>query len=65
MVITLIFIGAMLIGLPIAFVLGSTALYYFMFVGHIPLGMIGQKLYSGADNYILLAIPFFILAGEL
>lgn len=65
MTITLIFIGAMLIGLPIAFVLGSTALYYFMFVGHIPLGMIGQKLYSGADNYILLAIPFFILAGEL
>ena len=55
----------MLIGLPIAFVLGSTALYYFMFIGHIPLGMIGQKLYSGADNYILLAIPFFILAGEL
>ncbi|MEW6548771.1 MAG: TRAP transporter large permease [Spirochaetota bacterium] len=65
MIITLIFIGAMLIGLPIAFVLGSTALYYFMFEGHIPLGMIGQKLYSGADNYILLAIPFFILAGEL
>jgi tripartite ATP-independent transporter DctM subunit len=65
MIVTFIFIGAMLIGLPIAFVLGSTALYYFMFEGHIPLGMIGQKLYSGADNYILLAIPFFILAGEL
>ena len=65
MTITLIFIGAMLIGLPIAFVLGTTALYYFIFMGHIPLGMIGQKLYSGADNYILLAIPFFILAGEL
>ena len=27
--------------------------------------MIGQKLYSGLDNYVLLAIPFFILAGEL
>ncbi len=27
--------------------------------------MIGQKMYSGIDNYILLAIPFFILAGEL
>jgi len=65
MTITMVFILTMLIGLPIAFVLGSTALYYFMFVGHIPLGMIGQKLYSGADNYILLAIPFFILAGEL
>lgn len=65
MTVALIFIAAMLVGLPIAFVLGSTALYYFLFVGHIPLGMIGQKLYAGADNYILLAIPFFILAGEL
>lgn len=27
--------------------------------------MIGQKLYSGTDNFVLLAIPFFILAGDL
>ena len=27
--------------------------------------MIGQKLYSGCDNFVLLAIPFFILAGDL
>ena len=27
--------------------------------------MIGQKLYAGIDNFVLLAIPFFILAGEL
>jgi len=55
----------MLIGIPIAFVLGTSALYYFLFLGNIPLDMIGQKLYSGCDNFVLLAIPFFILAGEL
>lgn len=60
-----VFIGATLIGVPIAFVLGLSSLYYFLFVGHIPLDMIGQKLYSGCDNFVLLAIPFFILAGEL
>ena len=64
-IIVFIFIGAMLIGVPIAFVLGTSALYYFLFIGNIPLDMIGQKLYSGCDNFVLLAIPFFILAGEL
>ena len=60
-----VFIGAMVVGIPIAFVLGVSSLYYFLFLGNIPLSMIGQKMYSGIDNYILLAIPFFILAGEL
>jgi len=63
--IAFVFIGAMLIGIPIALVLGCSALYYFLFVGRIPMDMIGQKLYSGCDNFVLLAIPFFILAGDL
>ena len=63
--ISFVFIGSMLVGIPIAFVLGCSALYYFLFVGNIPMDMIGQKLYSGCDNFVLLAIPFFILAGEL
>lgn len=63
--ISFIFVGSMLVGIPIAFVLGCSALYYFLFVGNIPMDMIGQKLYSGCDNFVLLAIPFFILAGEL
>ena len=60
-----VFIGALLIGIPIAFVIGCSALYYFLFIGNIPMDMIGQKLYSGCDNFVLLAIPFFILAGDL
>ncbi len=60
-----VFGGSLLIGIPVAFVLGCSALYYFLFVGNIPMDMIGQKLYSGCDNFVLLAIPFFILAGEL
>ena len=60
-----VFIFALAVGIPIAFVLGASSLFYFLFLGNIPLSMIGQKMYSGIDNYILLAIPFFILAGEL
>jgi len=61
----LVFIGTMLIGVPIAFVLGASSLFHFLFEIPIPLEMIGQKLYSGIDNYVLLAIPFFMFAGEL
>lgn len=60
-----VFGGSLLLGIPVAFVLGCSALYYFLFIGNIPMDMIGQKLYSGCDNFVLLAIPFFILAGEL
>jgi len=64
-IVTLIFIGSLALGIPIAFVLGSSALYYYLFIGRIPLEMIGQKLYAGCDSFVLLAIPFFIMAGEL
>ncbi|WP_319477927.1 TRAP transporter large permease [Marispirochaeta aestuarii] len=59
------FIILMLLNVPIAFVLGISSLMYFLFFGNIPLAVIGQKLYTGTDNYVLLAIPFFVLAGEL
>jgi tripartite ATP-independent transporter DctM subunit len=63
--VAIIFVVALLVGIPIAFVLGASAIYYFLFLGKLPLDMIGQKLYAGCDNFILLAIYFFILAGEL
>ncbi|GHU27870.1 hypothetical protein AGMMS50256_08660 [Betaproteobacteria bacterium] len=63
--VAIVFVVAILIGIPIAFVLGASAIYYFLFLGRLPLDMIGQKLYAGCDNFILLAIYFFILAGEL
>jgi len=64
-ILILIFVLLLVIGLPIAFVLGGTSLFYFFFLSKVPMEMIGQKLYAGIDNFVLLAIPFFILAGEL
>lgn len=61
----LIFIGSFAIGVPIAFVLGLTALYYLLFVSSVPIMILGQRLYAGVDNFVLLAIPFFVFAGEL
>lgn len=64
-ILLLIFIGSIAIGVPIAFVLGLTALYYLLFIGSVPIMILGQRLYAGVDNFVLLAIPFFVFAGEL
>ncbi|MBM7691534.1 tripartite ATP-independent transporter DctM subunit [Peribacillus deserti] len=58
-------LGAMALGMPIAFALlvSSVALMYFM--GNFDSQIIAQNLINGADNFPLMAIPFFMLAGEL
>ena len=60
-----IFIVTMAMGIPIAFVFGIGSIIYFIFISDIPITMIGQQLYNGVDSFVLLAIPFFILAGQL
>mgnify|MGYP001565681959 FL=1 len=59
------FVVAMLMGVPIAFILGLIPLCYLVFFSNMPLTVIGQTLFNGADSYILLAIPFFISASIL
>ena len=65
MVLSLLII-LLLIGLPIAFAILAT-LFYFMAVGEFPytLRLVSTQLFSGLQSYPLLAIPLFILAGEL
>ena len=57
-------IGFMLLGVPIAFtlLLSGTALMWYM--GIFDAQLIAQNLINGADNFVLLAAPFFMLAGE-
>lgn len=60
-----LFVVLLLISTPIAIILltvtGAT-LFFFL---HIPLQALVQQLFNGMDNFILLAIPFFILAGNI
>ena len=60
----IIFLVLLLIGVPIAFSLGLSSLFY-LFTNNIPLTVISQKLYSGMDSFTLLCIPGFMLAGAL
>jgi len=65
----LVFIGslgvAMAIGMPIAFALMVCAVAMMWFMGLTDPQFLAQKMIDGADSYPLMAIPFFILAGEL
>ncbi len=62
----IILIAGLLIGVPIAFAI-LASLSYFMAVGEAPyaLRIVATELFNGLNSYPLLAIPLFVLAGEL
>jgi tripartite ATP-independent transporter DctM subunit len=65
----MILLGTMLLlfmlSVPVAFAVGLTSLAYMVFSGHVPLPFLAQRMVAGVDSFPLLAIPFFLLAGEL
>jgi tripartite ATP-independent transporter DctM subunit len=52
-------------GVPIAFVLALTSLVYIWCGGVLPGEIFAQQMARGIDNFVLLAVPFFILVGYL
>ena len=57
--------GTMAIGVPVAFALMACAVALMWFLGLMDAQILAQKLVDGADSYPLMAIPFFLLAGEI
>ncbi|MEO7641187.1 MAG: TRAP transporter large permease subunit [Ramlibacter sp.] len=64
-VFTFSLLGAMMLGMPIAFALLVCAVALMVSQGQMDATILSQKLIEGADSFPLLAIPFFMLAGEL
>ena len=65
-VLLILFFGLMLIGVPIAYSMLITSFVTLKFVQpDIPTIIVSQRIFGGVNNFILLCIPFFILAGEL
>ncbi|MCA8926672.1 MAG: TRAP transporter large permease subunit [Alphaproteobacteria bacterium] len=61
-----IFLGLMALGVPIVFGLGIAPMVSFIVQGkELFLSMIVQRTFAGINQFPLMAIPFFILAGEL
>lgn len=55
----------LLIGAPIAISLGLAGAAAFLFKGNMPLMVIPQRMFGAMDSFPLMAIPFFVLAGNL
>ena len=53
----------LLIGVPIAYSLGLSALAYFLIEQPMLIGILPQRLFAGINNYALISLPLFILMG--
>ena len=58
-------LGAMGLGMPIAFALLVCGVALMLHLGSFDTQILAQNLLEGTNNYPLMAVPFFMLAGEL
>ena len=65
LVFVLVLLGAMALGMPIPFALLVSAIGMMLFMGLFDPQILAQNMLAGADSFPLMAIPFFVLAGEL
>jgi C4-dicarboxylate transporter, DctM subunit len=56
--------GLMLTGMPISISLGLTVLTYLFTMTQVPIESVALKLFTGIERFEIMAIPFFILAGN-
>ena len=52
-------------GIPVAIAMAGSALIYILWTGNLPPFVVIHRMVSGIDSFPLLAVPFFILAGNL
>ncbi len=61
----IIFLILMSGGIPVAIAMAGSALIYIWWTGNLPPFVVIHRMVSGIDSFPLLAVPFFILAGNL
>lgn len=52
-------------GVPIAFVLGMCSLTILLWVQGVPLYLLPQRMFTGIDSFPIMAVPFFVVAGNM
>ena len=57
-------VGGMLIGIPVCFALMFSGVCMMLFLDGFNSQILAQNLFSGADSFSMMAVPFFIMAGE-
>ncbi len=61
----IVLVVMMVIGMPITWALGGAAITALLIDPNLSLSLITQKMFSGCDNFSMLALPAFFLAGDL
>jgi len=61
----IIFLLLMSSGIPVAIAMAGSVLAYLLWSGDLPAFVVIHRMVSGIDSFPLLAVPFFILAGNL
>lgn len=62
--ILIMFFGLLFLGMPIAYVIGIVAIAMLL-MGGVPLEILVQRMFAGVNNFSYLALPLFILAGNI
>src|SRR5262245_58947790 len=57
-------LALMLTGIPVSIALGLTVLAFLFLLTHVPIEAVALKLFTGIEKWEIMAIPFFILAGN-
>lgn len=65
LVVFLTLIVCLVLTVPIGFSLGIASLAYILYTKQLTFGFIAQNLVTGCDSFPIMAIPFFVFAGEL
>jgi len=60
-----LFFAFLALGMPIAHCMGLAAILTILYDGQLPVLLLAQQFYDALDNFSLLAVPLFVLAGEL
>ena len=63
-IIFVLLVVLMLTGMPISISLGLTVLSFLFFMTQVPIESVALKLFTGIEKFEIMAIPFFILAGN-
>lgn len=58
------FLAFLLLGVPVAIAIGLSSVIV-LFTNEMPLLIVTQRMFAGTDTFPLIAVPFFILAGDL
>jgi tripartite ATP-independent transporter DctM subunit len=65
LLVAIIFFTLLLLNMPVAFAIGIASVSYFILEPNLPVQIITQRMVAGTQSFPLLAVPFFILAGNL